>query len=73
MLAVDLAQVREAGLCAVGDRRGDLRVRVGLRARVDQRATERGDTSGIRKAEEALEARRSWLTEAERTLAEFSG
>jgi hypothetical protein len=37
------------------------------------RATERGDTSGIRKAEEALEARRSWLTEAERTLAEFSG
>ena len=37
------------------------------------RATERGDTAGIRKAEEALAARRSWLAEAERTLAEFSG
>ncbi|HUN37955.1 MAG TPA: DUF349 domain-containing protein [Trebonia sp.] len=37
------------------------------------RATERGDSSGIRKAEEALEARRSWLVEAERTLAEFAG
>ena len=37
------------------------------------RARERGDQSAIRKAEEALEARRSWLEEAERTLAEFSG
>ena len=37
------------------------------------RAQERGDKSGIRKAEEALDARRSWLAEAERTLAEFSG
>ena len=37
------------------------------------RARDRGDTAGVRKAEEALEARRSWLTEAERTLAEFSG
>jgi hypothetical protein len=37
------------------------------------RATERGDASGIRKAEEALAARRSWLAEAERTLAEFTG
>jgi hypothetical protein len=36
------------------------------------RASERGDTSGIRKAEEALTARRSWLAEAERTLAEFT-
>ena len=36
------------------------------------RARDRGDTAGVRKAEEALEARRSWLTEAERTLAEFS-
>jgi len=36
------------------------------------RATERGDAPGIRKAEEALEARRSWLEEAERTLAEFT-
>ena len=36
------------------------------------RARDRGDTAGMRKAEEALEARRSWLTEAERTLAEFS-
>ena len=37
------------------------------------RAQERGDNSGARKAEEALAARRSWLAEAERTLAEFSG
>jgi hypothetical protein len=37
------------------------------------RATERGDAGGIRKAEEGLDARRAWLTEAERTLAEFSG
>ena len=36
------------------------------------RATDHGDTSGIRKAEEALAARRAWLEEAERTLAEFS-
>jgi hypothetical protein len=36
------------------------------------RARERGDTAGIRKASEALAARRSWLEEAERTLAEFS-
>jgi hypothetical protein len=36
------------------------------------RARERNDQAGISKAEEALEARRSWLTEAERTLAEFS-
>jgi len=37
------------------------------------RARERGDAKGIRTAEEAIEARRSWLAEAERTLAEFSG
>jgi hypothetical protein len=37
------------------------------------RAQERGDARGIRNAEEAIEARRSWLAEAERTLAEFSG
>jgi chromosome segregation ATPase len=36
------------------------------------RARERGDAAGIRKASEALAARRSWLEEAERTLAEFS-
>ena len=36
------------------------------------RARERNDESAIRKAEEALVARREWLTEAERTLAEFS-
>jgi hypothetical protein len=37
------------------------------------RAQERGDAKGIRNAEEAIEARQSWLAEAERTLAEFSG
>jgi hypothetical protein len=36
------------------------------------RARERGDQAGIRKAAEALAARKSWLEEAERTLAEFS-
>ena len=37
------------------------------------RARERGDAAAVRKAEEAVAARRSWLAEAERTLAEFSG
>ncbi len=36
------------------------------------KARARGDASGIRKAEEALAARQSWLAEAERTLAEFT-
>ena len=38
-----------------------------------EKAQARGDEKAIKNAEEALEARRSWLTEAERTLAEFSG
>jgi Domain of Unknown Function (DUF349) len=37
------------------------------------KAQARGDASGVRKAEEAIAARQSWLAEAERTLAEFSG
>jgi len=37
------------------------------------KAQARNDAAGIRKAEEAIAARRSWLVEAERTLAEFSG
>jgi uncharacterized coiled-coil protein SlyX len=37
------------------------------------RAQERADESAARKATEALEARRAWLEEAERTLAEFTG
>ena len=37
------------------------------------KARARGDAAAVRKAEEAIEARRSWLVEAERTLAEFSG
>jgi hypothetical protein len=37
------------------------------------KAQARGDAGAARKAEEALAARRSWLAEAERTLAEFSG
>jgi hypothetical protein len=36
------------------------------------KAQARGDDAASRKAEEALVARRSWLAEAERTLAEFS-
>jgi hypothetical protein len=37
------------------------------------RAQASGDTRGQQRAEEALAARRSWLAEAERTLAELSG
>jgi hypothetical protein len=37
------------------------------------KAQARGDAGAVTKAEEAIEARRSWLAEAERTLAEFSG
>jgi uncharacterized protein DUF349 len=37
------------------------------------KAQQRGDEDGVRKAEEAIVARREWLAEAERTLAEFSG
>ena len=37
------------------------------------KAQEKGDAKGERNAQEALEARRAWLEEAERTLAEFSG
>jgi hypothetical protein len=37
------------------------------------KAQEKGDAKAERNAQEALEARRSWLEEAERTLAEFSG
>ena len=37
------------------------------------RAQESGDTTAQARAEEALAARRSWLAEAERTLAELSG
>jgi hypothetical protein len=36
-------------------------------------AQEKGDTRAEQRAEEALAARRSWLAEAERTLAELSG
>jgi hypothetical protein len=36
------------------------------------KATAAGRAKDVREAEEALEARRSWLEEAERTLAEFS-
>jgi hypothetical protein len=36
------------------------------------RARERGDAGAERTAEEALTARRAWLTEAEHTLAEFT-
>jgi Domain of Unknown Function (DUF349) len=36
-------------------------------------ATEREDVKAVTEAEEALAARRSWLAEAERTLAELSG
>ena len=44
----------------------------GLEAQL-AKAAERGDAKAAAEAEEAIAARRSWLTEAERTLAEFSG
>jgi Domain of Unknown Function (DUF349) len=50
-----------------------------LRSAIEQleqqlaKARDRGDDKAARDAEEAIEARRSWLEEAERTLAEFSG
>ena len=37
------------------------------------KAKESGDAKAVQQAEEALAARRAWLTEAERTLAELSG
>jgi len=37
------------------------------------RAQASGDAQALQQAEEALAARRSWLAEAERTLAELSG
>jgi DNA repair exonuclease SbcCD ATPase subunit len=37
------------------------------------KAQQRGDTRAVTQAEEAIAARRSWLEEAERTLAELSG
>jgi hypothetical protein len=43
-----------------------------LEARLE-RAREKGDNEAARQADEALTARRAWLVEAERTLAEFSG
>jgi uncharacterized protein DUF349 len=43
----------------------------GLEAQL-AKATERGDAKAVTDAEEAIAARRSWLAEAERTLAEFS-
>jgi Domain of Unknown Function (DUF349) len=43
----------------------------GLEAQL-AKATERGDAKAVKDAEEAIAARRSWLAEAERTLAEFS-
>jgi len=50
-----------------------------IKATIDQlekqlaKARERGDTKEEARATEALTARREWLAEAERTLAEFSG
>lgn len=49
-----------------------LRAAIGQLERQLAKARDRRDEPAARKAEEALEARRSWLEEAERTLAEFS-
>ena len=44
----------------------------GLEAQL-AKARERDDAKAAAEAEEAIAARRSWLAEAERTLAELSG
>jgi hypothetical protein len=50
-----------------------------LRSAIEQleqqlaKAQEKDDATAVRNAEESIEARRAWLAEAERTLAEFSG
>ena len=50
-----------------------------LRTNIEQlerqlaKAQEKGDAKAERNAQEAIDARRAWLEEAERTLAEFSG
>jgi len=49
-----------------------LRSAIGQLERQLERAQANGDEGAARKASEALDARRAWLTEAERTLAEFS-
>jgi hypothetical protein len=49
-----------------------LRAAIGQLEEQAARARGRGDEAAERKAAEALEARQSWLKEAERTLAEFS-
>jgi hypothetical protein len=50
-----------------------LRAAIGQLEKQLAQARERGDEREARKATDALEARRAWLEEAERTLAEFSG
>jgi Domain of Unknown Function (DUF349) len=50
-----------------------IRVAIGQLERQLEQAQEQGDETARQRAEEALAARRSWLEEAERTLAELSG
>jgi Domain of Unknown Function (DUF349) len=50
-----------------------IRSAISLLERQLAEATEKQDDAARQRAEEALAARRSWLTEAERTLAELSG
>jgi hypothetical protein len=49
-----------------------LRATIGQLERTQAQARERGDARAEHTADEALTARRAWLAEAERTLAEFS-
>ena len=62
----------EALARAQGHRRADPAAIAALEAQL-ARASEGGDAKAMTEAEEALAARRSWLAEAERTLAELSG
>ena len=70
------AQWRRSNPEALARARGTVeQIRTAIAGLEDQlgKAQAAGNERAAREAEEALEARRSWLTEAERTLAELSG
>ena len=70
------AQWRRSNPEALARARGTIeQIRAAIAGLEDQlaKAEAAGNERAAREAQEALEARRSWLTEAERTLAELSG
>jgi hypothetical protein len=70
------AQWRRSNPEALARARGTVdQIRSAIAGREGQlaKAQEAGNPQGVQEAQEALDARRSWLVEAERTLAELSG